>query len=111
MTCGNHGVILGCALTLRWVTSLFLGLSLCNQSIGLSTGVGTCTICQSSSLIFPRLHIQCCHLLQLEVAVVEPCLELCLELQVQVGRHGKLDVLLSVGLEVREWTMHVLLGR
>jgi hypothetical protein len=45
MTCENLGRVLGRALTLWQVTSPFLGLFLRSQSIGLSTGVGTCAVC------------------------------------------------------------------
>src|SRR5882762_1847180 len=102
MTCENPGQVLGRALTPWWVTSLFLGLSLRNQSIGLSTGVGICVACRSSSLVFRRPRIRCRHLLQSEAEVVHPCSEVYSELRVRVGRHGRRDVLLGVGLEVGE---------
>jgi hypothetical protein len=102
MTYENLGRVLGRALTPWQVASLFPGLFLHNKSIGLDTGVGTCVVCQSWSPIFQRPHIQCCHLLQSEVGEVEPYLELCLESQFRVGRHGRWDVLLRVGLEVGE---------
>src|SRR6266853_1483220 len=102
MTCENPGLVLGHALTPWWATNLFLGLSLRNQSIGLNTGVGICVACRSSSLVFQRPRIRCRHLLQSEAEVVEPCSELCSELRVRFGRHGRRDVLLEVGLEVGE---------
>ena len=96
------GQVLRCAVTPWQVTSRFPGLSLHNLSIGLGTGVDTSFVCQVSSPIFQRSHIQCRHLLQSEVEEVEPCSGLCSGLRVRVERHGKWGVLHRVGQGVRE---------
>src|SRR6202034_959435 len=101
-TCDNLGQVLRRVVTPWWATSPFLGLFLRNQTIGLGIGVDTFVVCQVSSPVSQRSHIQRYHLLRSGVAEVEPCLELCSGLRVRVERHGKRDVLRGVGLGVGE---------